>query len=120
MTKRLAEDTIRKIKELATAGSSLAKIAEALKINKSTIYFHARNHCRKMTKFNLDLLNEFEKGYIVGFFLGDGSFNKGHKTPRHIVRFALDAKRDQGTAVLLKQIFRKANKKISVFPREST
>lgn len=120
MTKRLKKDTIRKIKELAVAGASLATIADELKINKSTVYFHARNHCRKMTKFNLDSLNEFEKGYVVGFFLGDGSFNKGRKTPRYIVRFALDAKRDQEIATRLVWIFGKADKKVSIFPRENT
>ena len=32
-----------------------------------------------MTTFDLNLLNELEKGYIIGLFVGDGSFNKGSK-----------------------------------------
>jgi len=73
-----------------------------------------------MTKLNLNLVTDADKGYIVGFFLGDGSLNSGRKTPRYIVRFALDAKRDQDIAIRLAQVFEKACKKISIFPERST
>jgi len=120
LAKRLAPNQIRKIIELSKAGISIAKIAESLKINKTSVYYHARKYCQKMTKLDLNLLNDSEKGYIIGVFLGDGSFNKGRKTPRYIVRFAFDAKRDQEIAKNLFQIFGKANKKVSIFPRENT
>jgi len=120
LVKRLTPNQIREIIELAKTGTSIAKIAESLKKGKTTVYYHAQKYCQKMTKLNLNLLNESEKGYIVGFFLGDGSLNKGRKTPRYIVRFALDAKRDQEIAKRLVQIFQKAHKKVSVFPRENT
>ena len=72
-----------------------------------------------MSKIDLNLLDDAEKGYIIGLFLGDGSFNRGHKTPRYVVRFALDAKRDQDVVSKLVRIFQKAEKRASVFPRES-
>ena len=73
-----------------------------------------------MSKIDLNLLDDSEKGYIIGLFLGDGSFNRGRKTPRYVVRFALNAKRDQDIADRLIRIFQIAKKRASVFPREST
>lgn len=68
-----------------------------------------------MSKLNLDLLDDCEKGYIIGLFLGDGSFNRGQKEPRFFVRFTLDKKRDNDIALRLLQIFEKAEKRSSIF-----
>jgi len=57
-----------------------------------------------MSRFDLNLLNDTDKGYIIGLFLGDGSFNRGCKEPRFFVRFALDAARDKDVARKLAQI----------------
>ncbi len=65
-----------------------------------------------MTRLNIALLNEFEKGYIIGLFLGDGSFNRGHKEPRFFVRFALDSQRDRDVALRIVQIIEKAGKRV--------
>lgn len=73
-----------------------------------------------MSKIDLSLLDDSEKGYIIGLFLGDGSFNRGRKTPRYVVRFALDAKRDQDVASRLVHVLQKSKKRSSVFPRGST
>jgi hypothetical protein len=108
------------IVELAKAGMSISRISESNKIGKTTVYYHARAYCRKMSKIDLTLLDDSEKGYIIGLFLGDGSFNRGRKTPRYVVRFALDARRDQDVASKLVQILQKARKRASVFRREST
>jgi len=71
------------------------------------------------TKFDSNFLNEAENGYIIGLFLGDGSFNRGQKVPRFFVRFALDAKRDIDVALHLAEIVEKAGKKISLISRKS-
>lgn len=120
LTKRLTNGQISEIIKLAQAGISLANIAGKFGLNKTTVYYHARNYCRKMTRLHLNLLTEFEKGYLIGFFLGDGSLNRGRKTPRYIVRFALDAKRDQDISARLYQIFQKGRKQTSIFPRDAT
>jgi DNA-binding transcriptional regulator WhiA len=120
LIRRLTSDQINEVIESAKAGRSLRKIAETLNANKTTVYYHARNYCRKMTKLDLTFLDDSEKGYIIGLFLGDGSLNRGQKIPRYIVRFALDAKRDQDIATRLVLIFEKSRKKVSVFPRENT
>jgi hypothetical protein len=116
----LTPDQIHKIADLAKRGMSIANIAKALRTGKSTVYYHARDSCRKMTKLNLNLLDQSEKGYVIGFFLGDGSFNKGRKNPRYVVRFALNARRDRDIARKLTQIFKKGCKKANVFSRGST
>lgn len=119
LVKRLTNKQIYEIVKLAQAGISIANIARKLDLKKTTVYYHAQSYCRKMTRLDLNLLTELEKGYIIGFFLGDGSLNKGRKTPRYIVRFALDAKRDQDIATRLNQIFENACKKVSIFPRKN-
>jgi DNA-binding transcriptional ArsR family regulator len=120
LKKRLTPTQISEIKRLAKAGFAIKGISKNLNISQSTVYYHAKDYCRKMTKLSLNLLKEREKGYVTGLFLGDGSLNRGTKTPRYIVRFALDAKRDQEIATRLVKIFQKAKKKASVFPRENT
>lgn len=105
---------------MAKAGFSITRISNNLNIRKSTTYYYARNCCRKMTKFDSGLINEHEKGYIVGLFLGDGSLNRGRKEPRFFVRFSLDLKRDCDIASELTQIVKKAGKKLSIFPSKST
>jgi len=120
LPKRLTQSQIDEIKRLARAGLSIRKISNNLHINKTTVYYHARKYCRKMTRLDLALLNESEKGYIIGLFLGDGDINRGRKTPRYIVRFSLDAKRDRDIAARLHQIFQKGRKKTSIFKRDAT
>ena len=93
MVNRLSANQINRIKDLAKAGVSIREIAEMLNAGKSAVYYHAKGFCRKMTKLNLDLLSGWERGYILGIFLGDGDVNKGRKNPRYIVRFTFDAER---------------------------
>ena len=120
LVKRLSANQIDRIKDLAKEGVSIRKIAEIFNISKSTVYYHAKDYCRKMTRLNLDLLSEWERGYIIGLFLGDGDINKGRKNPRYVVRFTLDAKRDKDISLRLRQIFEKGYKKVSIFRRNNT
>jgi len=116
LKKRLTINQIDKINRLSATGVSLYNISRHLNLSKSTVYYHAKRYCRKMSLFNVDFLNDAEKGYVIGLFLGDGSFNKGHSNPRFFVRFAFDAKRDQDVISRLTHILGKAGKKVSVFP----
>jgi hypothetical protein len=118
MVNRLTPYQIREIGRLTKLGASMREIALTLKIAKSTVYYHAKSLCRKMTTFDSSCLSECERGYIIGLFLADGSFNRGLKNPRYFVRFALDSERDQDVAKNVSQIFAKAQKKVSIFRRE--
>jgi hypothetical protein len=117
--KRANYNQIIEIRKLSAAGYSLNVISAMTKLAKSTIYYYAKSNCYKMTKFDVNLLSEEERGYIVGLFLGDGSFNRGCKEPRFFVRFALDAKRDKDVALRIAQIIGKAGKRIKLIPWKS-
>jgi len=95
---RLTKDQISKIRLLARDGYSLKSISEKLYVSKSTVYYHAKNYGHKMTKFNVNLLDERENGYV---------------------RFALDAKRDGDVAKRLAQIMEKAGKKMNLLSWKS-
>ncbi|MGA3110971.1 MAG: LAGLIDADG family homing endonuclease [Candidatus Bathyarchaeia archaeon] len=119
MNKRITASQISEIKRLSKAGYSLVALSKKFTMGKSTIYYHAKICCQKMSKFDAGLLNDEERGYILGIFLGDGSFNKGKKNPRFFVRFTLDAKRDVDIAFQLVNIFKKAGKKIRLISYKS-
>lgn len=114
MPKRLTDDQILEIVNLAKMGISIANISKKLGLKETTVYYHARNHCRKMTKLDPNLLSEFEKGYIIGFFLGDGNIDRGRKTQRYFVRFFLDTRRDRDICMYLCSIFQKGRKRVSI------
>lgn len=120
MKKHLTANQINEIRQLSAEGVSLEDISRNLNLSKSTIYYHAKGYCRKMTTFDVAFLNDSEKGYVVGLFLGDGSFNMGHSEPRFFVRFAFDAKRDLDVVSRLTQIFGKAGKKQAFFLGKAT
>lgn len=107
------------MQQLAKNGCSVNFISKTFQIDKSTAYYHVKNFCHKMTTFNSDLLEDWEKGYVIGLFMGDGSFNKGCKEPRFFIRFALDARRDRDVALRIAQIIKKAGKRISLISWKS-
>lgn len=107
------------MQQLAKDGYSVNCISKSFHVGKSTVHYHVKNYCRKMTTFDITLLEECEKGYIIGLFLGDGSFNRGNKEPRFFVRFALDAKRDTDVALRIAQTIGKAGKRISLISWKS-
>lgn len=119
MKKKLTSDQIDEIKRLTKAGHSIKAISKDFRVSKSTIYYYAKGFCRKMTTFHADLLSDAEKGYIIGLFMGDGSFNRGSKEPRFFIRFALDARRDRDIALRIAQIIRKSGKRISLISWKS-
>jgi hypothetical protein len=119
MRKRLTPNQIGKIKQLANSGKSVKDIAITFGLSKSTIYYHARNNCYKISKFNVCLIDDNERGYVIGLFVGDGSFNRGRKEPRFFVRYALDANNDKDVALKISQILSKAGKRINLLSWKS-
>lgn len=119
MPKAIGNSQANEIRLLSANQYSLAAIAKMLKLSKSTVYYYAKHTCSKMSKFSVELLDDFERGYIIGIFLGDGSFNRGLKEERFFVRFALDGKRDKDIALNLQKIMGKAGKKMSLIPSKT-
>jgi len=101
--------------------SSYPKMIEEIKhewgrtIAKSTISYHkkrspfrSRFYNAAGTDHDVSRLTEWEKGYIVGFFAGDGSTCKSSRYVR-IVKFYLNAQRECLLARHLADILQKAN-----------
>lgn len=118
--KRLSSQEIENIHVLAKEGLSLKHISAQLHLPKTTIYYHIREYCKKMTYLNLSVLSEKEQGYLVGMFVGDGSLIIKRKQGRYLTKFTLDAERDQDIANYLLSIFKKANKGITRYDERSS
>ena len=112
---RLTREQIREIHKLAKTGASLRQISMKLGVAKTTVYYHAKRYCKKMTGFNIRTLTEKEQGYLVGMFVGDGYinrwFDKNENRQRFVVKFVLGKQRDQDIADYLQFIFNKAGKR---------
>jgi len=78
---------------------------------KTTIYYYVKEFCRRMGRFDEKRLSEWEKGYLVGFFVGDGCLNFRAKYYSYITKFALNARSERVIASFLITILSKAGTK---------
>jgi len=116
---RLRREQIEEIQKLAKAGASLGQIVTRFGIAKTTVYYHVKHYCKKMTRLDIKALTERERGYLVGLFVGDGYINKwidkNENRQRFVVKFVLDKQRDQDIADYIQFIFKKAGKRTTRF-----
>lgn len=117
---RLSSREVENMQALAKMGLSLRRISAQLGVPKTTVYFHVREYCRKMTYINLNALSEKEQGYLVGMFVGDGNLVLKRKRGMYLTKFALDAERDQDIADYMSSVFKKAGKKITRYVERSS
>lgn len=110
---RLSSQEIKDIQALAKKGLSLKHISAQLHVPKTTVYYHIREYCKKMTYMDMKVLSKKEKGYLVGMFVGDGNLIVKRKRGRYLTKFALDAERDQDIADYMLSLFKKAGKRIT-------
>jgi DNA-binding transcriptional regulator WhiA len=68
---------------------------------------------------NFSVLNERERGYIVGAFLGDGSRIVEKKSGHYGAKFCFDAKRDLEIASFLRKLFERSGKRVSLYEEET-
>jgi len=105
---KLTIKEINEIQRLAKKGISLNKISKQLKIPKTTIYYHAKELVKKCnTQFNENFLNCWEKGYIIGLFVGDGSILTEQKRGQYVTKFHLDNKKDQDIVKKIEKLIQK-------------
>lgn len=109
--KKLSKEQILKIKKLARKGHSLNHISREMKLSKSTIYYHAKAFVKKNSKVNLTKLTEWERGYLVGFFVGDGNFDIRKDSYSYRIVFNLNYQSDSKIAKRLLSIIRKSGGK---------
>lgn len=117
---RLSSDQIRAIQNMVKEGSSLRSVARQTNVDYSVVHRIAGRYAKKQMKLDLSALNERELGYIVGFFVGDGSRFSRRKSGHYGVKFTLDAKRDTEIASFLCNIFAKAGKQTNPYKEETS
>jgi len=117
--RRLSDDRIRKIQNMVKEGFSLRSVARQTNLNYSAVQRIAGCYAKKQMRLDLDALDERERGYVVGFFVGDGSRFSRMKSGHYGVKFAFDAKRDVEIASFLCAIFAKAGKQTRPYQEET-
>jgi hypothetical protein len=95
-------------------GQSVRQTAKVMGVPLSTVYYHARNHCRKQSLFQLSPLSVKEQGYLVGLFLGDGSLIRHRKRGEYLVKVAFDERRDQDLILFAESLLMNAGKKVTI------
>lgn len=93
----------------AKMGFSLNQISKQFGLPKSTVYYHVKKFCRKMGKFSLELLSEWEKGYVVGFFAGDGCYSICPQHYSYRIKLVVNAKTEMDIAGFLMSLLRKCH-----------
>ena len=106
--RRLEANQIKGIIKEAQVGESLGQLSRRFGLSKTTVYYHARRFCRKMGRFDERHLTEWEKGYLVGFFVGDGCFVFRPKHWSYITKFVLNARTEKAIADFLAMTLSKA------------
>ncbi len=103
------------------SGESVRRVAVNLDLPLSTVYYHARSVCVHQTSFDLVVLNDKERGYLLGIYVGDGSLIRDKARGEFLVKIALDKTRDCDISEFIKSIFKRAGKLVTVTPwREMT
>lgn len=95
-------------------GESVRKVASSLGIPLSTAYYHARDHCRKQSRMEIERLALKERGYLLGITVGDGSLIRNTQRGEFLVKIALDGLRDRDISHFLSSLFEKCGKRVSV------
>jgi len=80
-----------------------------MNLPKSTVYYYVKNLVRKNSRVELAKLNEWERGYLLGLFVGDGNFDVRKKTYSYRVVFNLNYMSDLPISERIANIIRKAS-----------
>ena len=116
---RLRPDEVEKIQILAKKGTPLRVISRTTGVNYSTIHKHAKQFSKQQTQLNLSLLQRRELGYIVGFFVGDGSRIDEKRSGHYGAKFVLDSKNDGDISAFLSFLFKKTGKRVTLYSEGS-
>jgi hypothetical protein len=121
-TKRSAKLTqikVETLQTLAKSGMSLREISRQTGVNFSTVHKYAKQFSKQQSVMDFSVYSDGELGYIVGFFVGDGSQMNEEKSGHYGVKFALDHKRDSDITAFLMQLFEKGGKRVTLYPMGS-
>ncbi len=105
----LSKGKIQYLIALAEAGMSLKEIGKLTGASKTTIYYHVRGICRTNSVFDGSKWNEWERGYVVGLFIGDGNLAHVPSRGQYRVVFSFNLARDGPVSDELSMVLRKAH-----------
>lgn len=109
--RKLNKNQIEEIIKEVQTGLSLNQLSSKFGFPKTTIYYHVKEFCRKMNKFDEKRLSKWGRGYLVGFFVGDGCLIYRPKYWSYITKFVLNALTEKAIANSLINILSKAGVK---------
>jgi hypothetical protein len=105
--RRLTEKEIENIHDLAKKGKSLREITNLTGLGKTTIYYHVCGIIPKNAKADMSKISNWEKGYIIGLFFGDGNFWVDTKNYSYRIVMNFNAKSEGKIIQNALEIFRK-------------
>ena len=113
--RRLTNEKVEEIQKLVKDGLSLRATARKTKVNYSTVHLHAKQFAKRQSVLDFSVFSEKELGYVVGFYVGDGSRIEEKRSGHFGAKFALDAKNDLDIASLLQTLFEKSGKRVTLY-----
>ncbi|MGO8807629.1 MAG: LAGLIDADG family homing endonuclease [Candidatus Bathyarchaeia archaeon] len=115
----MTTEKVEEIQRLVKSGLSLRGTARKTRVNYSTIRLHAKQFAKRQSTLDFSVFSNRELGYIVGFYVGDGSRMEEKRSGHYGAKFALDAKSDLDTAFLLRTLFEKSGKRVTLYSEGS-
>ncbi len=112
---RLAPERVNEIQSLVKKGISLRGVARDTGISYATVYRYAHEFSSRQSSIDFSVFSKRELGYIVGFFVGDGSRIMDERSGHYGAQFGLDAKRDSEITSFLCQLFEKSGKRVTLY-----
>jgi len=109
--RKLNKNQVGEIIKDTQSGVSLSQLGSKFRFPKTTIYYHVKEFCRKMGRFDEMQISGWERGYLVGFFIGDGCLNFRPKYWSYVTKFVFNAKTEKAIANFLVAILSKAGTK---------
>jgi hypothetical protein len=117
--KCLTASKIQEIQGLVKDGLSLRAVARNTGVSYSAVHKHAKQFSKRQTFLDFSVFSKREFGYIVGFFVGDGSRIVEKKSGHYGLKFARDGKRDLDIASFLGCLFKKGGKRVTLYTEGS-
>ncbi len=112
---RLAPEKVDDIQSLVKKGLSLRGVSRKTGISYTTVHRYASQFSRRQSSIDFSVFSKRELGYIVGFFVGDGSQILDKRSGHYGAQFGLDAKRDSEITSFLCHLFEKSGKRVTLY-----
>ena len=106
---------VEEIQRLVKNGLSLRGVAGKTGVSYSIVHRHANQFSKKQTALNLSVFSKHELGYLVGFFVGDGSRIAEKRSGHFGAKFAFDSKRDLDIVSFVRRLLIRSGKRITLY-----